>query len=408
MSSPLPQGAIKVLLLEGIHSEATRVLSQQLDATIESLPGSLGDDELMARLAQGVHILGIRSKTNLTKKILEAGKDLVAVGCFCIGTNQVDLTGAHELGIPVFNAPFANTRSVAELIIGDIISLARQIPDRTREMHQGTWKKTAIGCFEVRNKALGIIGYGHIGSQVGVMAESLGMKVTFYDIVPVLSLGNNKAVPLEELLAESDFVTLHVPETDQTKNMISAKEISAMKKGSYLLNLSRGTVVDVDALAAALRSGHLAGAAVDVYPSEPEANTKEFVTPLQNCPNTILTPHIGGSTVEAQVAIAVEVGNFFQRFMRLGSSTGAVNFPQIEPPNIRGAHRILNIHRNKPGVLRDINRIVGDLGANIRAQFLETDKALGYLIIDTDEDVSESLAAAIIALPVSIKTRVIS
>jgi D-3-phosphoglycerate dehydrogenase len=408
MSSPLPQGAIKVLLLEGVHPEGIRILSQQLDATIDALPGSISEEELITRLSNGVHILGIRSKTQLTRKILECGKDLMAVGCFCIGTNQVDLVAAHELGVPVFNAPFANTRSVAELVIGEIISLARQIPDRTREMHQGTWKKTAVGCFEVRNKSLGIIGYGHIGSQVGVMAESMGMKVTYYDIVPVLTLGNCRPASLEEVLTTSDFVTLHVPETDNTKNMITAKEIGMMKKGSYLLNLSRGSVVDVDALATALKNGHLAGAAVDVYPTEPEANTKEFVTPLQNCPNTILTPHIGGSTSEAQVAIAVEVCTFFQRFMRLGSSTGAVNFPQIEPPNIRGAHRILNIHKNKPGVLRDINKIVGDLGANIRAQFLETDKAIGYLIIDTDEDVSELLAAAIIRLPVSIKTRVIS
>lgn len=300
-----------------------------------------------------VHIVGIRSKTQVAKRVLENASKLLAVGCFCIGTDQVDLEAAERLGIPVFNSPFANTRSVAELIIAEVVCLSRKLFDVSKGCHEGRWLKSAVGCHEIRGKTLGIIGYGHIGSQLSVLAESQGMNVIFYDIIPVLPLGNSTPCKsLEEVLSNADFVTLHVPKSPQTANMIGEKEIKLMKKGAYLLNASRGTVVDLQALANALHSGHLAGAAIDVYPKEPKANGVGFETPLQNCPNTILTPHIGGSTEEAQQMIGEEVATALIKLVKSGSTVNAVNFPNLEVPFTPSSHRILNVHKNVPGVLR--------------------------------------------------------
>ena len=402
-----PKSEIKICLLENIHQSAIDVFKGE-GFQIETIPRALKEDELVAKLAEGIHILGIRSKTHVTKKALEAGKRLLSVGCFCIGTNQVDLEAANHLGVPVFNAPFSNTRSVAELVIAEIVILARNIGDRSREVHEGKWRKVATSSYEVRGKTLGIIGYGHIGSQVGVLAEAMGMRVVSYDIRSTLPMGNNR--PLESmkaLLEQSDFVTLHVPETPQTKNMIGKDELAAMKKGAYLLNLSRGTVVDVDALAAAVKSGHIAGCAIDVYPSEPESNSDDFTSVLRGLPNAILTPHIGGSTLEAQEAIGREVAGVLTKFTNAGATTGAVNFPTVDIPPLDGAHRVLNVHRNVPGVLRDINRIVSDRNGNIIAQGLATDASIGYLVMDLDKEVATDVRNDIAALPTSIKTRIL-
>jgi D-3-phosphoglycerate dehydrogenase len=397
---------LKVLLLENVHASAHELL---LDAgcRVEALPGALGEDALIERL-QGVHVLGIRSKTQVTSRVLAATPSLMTVACFCIGTNQVALNTAHDLGLPVFNAPFSNTRSVAEMIIAEIVMLARQLGDRVREVHAGKWHKVSAHCVEVRGKTLGIVGYGHIGSQVGVLAEAMGMRVVAYDIATRLPMGNTRMMDsLEEVLEASNFVTLHVPETPQTRMMIDAGAIARMKKGAMLLNASRGSVVDLDALSAALREGHLGGAAIDVYPEEPEANGDGFVSVLQGAPNVILTPHIGGSTLEAQANIGREVSTSLVRYLEVGSTVGAVNFPNLEMAPTAGSHRLLNAHRNVPGVLRDINRITSDLGANIRAQTLATDATLGYLIMDIDQDVSTAVADAVRALGTSISTRVV-
>ncbi|MBK8258344.1 MAG: phosphoglycerate dehydrogenase [Polyangiaceae bacterium] len=405
-ASAPPGATYKVLLLENIHPSADERFSGA-NLEIERLKGALKEDELIEALA-GVHMLGIRSKTQVTKRVLESASSLLSVGCFCIGTNQVDLTTANRHGVPVFNAPFSNTRSVAEMVIAEIIILARQLGDRSREVHVGKWRKVATGCYEVRGKTLGVVGYGHIGPQLGVLAEALGMRVIFYDIAAKLPMGNNKSVAsLNDLLSQSQFVSLHVPETPETKNMIGAAQLAAMPKGSYLINASRGTVVDVAALATALASGHLAGAAVDVYPSEPEANTDAFVTELANLPNVILTPHIGGSTEEAQEAIGREVSNTLTKFLTSGATAGAVNFPQVDLPPYKNAHRILNVHRNVPGVLRDVNRIVGDRNANIDSQYLSTDANIGYLIMDVEGDASADISRQIQALPTNIRTRVL-
>ena len=397
---------LKVLLLENVHASAHDLL---LDAgrKVEALSGALGEDALIERL-KGVHILGIRSKTQVTARVLASTPSLMAVSCFCIGTNQVALSTAHDLGLPVFNAPFSNTRSVAEMIISEIVMLARQLGDRVREVHAGKWNKVSAHCVEVRGKTLGIVGYGHIGSQVGVLAEAMGMRVVAYDIATKLPMGNTRMMgSLDEVLEVSNFVTLHVPETPQTRMMIDAEAIARMKKGAMLLNASRGTVVDLDALSFALRGGHLGGAAIDVYPEEPEANGDGFVSVLQGAPNVILTPHIGGSTLEAQANIGREVATSLVRYLEMGSTVGAVNFPNLEMAPTAGTHRLLNAHRNVPGVLRDINRITSDLGANIRAQTLATDSTLGYLIMDIDQDVSTSVADAVRALGTSISTRVV-
>lgn len=363
-----------VLLLENIHAVAE---AQLLEAgfQVKRVNAALKEDELIKAL-EGVQVLGIRSKTNVTKRVLESpqAKDLITVGAFCIGTNQVALEDAMRRGICVFNAPFSNTRSVAELVLAEIIMLSRQLGDRTMELHRGDWKKMATGSHEVRGKTLGVVGYGHIGSQVGVLAEFFGMKVVFYDIAAKLPMSNNAPLPtLEQLLRVSDFVTLHVPETPQTKGMLGAPQLAAMKRGACLINASRGTVVDIEALAGALQSGAVGGAAIDVYPEEPEANTsKGFKTPLQGLPNVVLTPHIGGSTLEAQESIGREVATSLQKYVLNGASAGSVNFPPCELAPTPGTHRVVHVHHNVPGVLRDVNRVVGDANANVHAQLLST------------------------------------
>jgi D-3-phosphoglycerate dehydrogenase len=401
-----PKDKIKVLLLENIHPSAHALLQAEGFA-FETVAGALGEDELCKRI-EDVHVLGIRSKTRVTAKALSNARRLLTLGCFCIGTNQVDLGAANKRGVPVFNAPFSNTRSVAEMILAEIVMLARRLGDRTREMHAGQWRKVATGSYEVRGKTLGIIGYGHIGRQLGVIAEFMGMRVVFFDVVAKLPMGNNRSVKtLEELLGQSEFVTLHVPETPQTRGMIGATELAAMRPGSFLLNASRGTVVDIAALAAAMKREHIAGAAIDVFPEEPEVNSDGFSTPLQGLPNVVMTPHVGGSTAEAQEAIGREVGAALIKFVNEGVTTGAVNFPQVDVPMTPGKHRILNVHRNVPGVLRDINRIVSDASANIVAQVLATDPDIGYLVMDLDQDVSTDVKNAMAALETNIRTRIL-
>lgn len=405
-STSFPKDQIKVLLLENIHPLA-REAFQADGFQVEALSVALNPDQLKEKI-RDVHVLGIRSKTNVTEDVLKEANRLLAVGCFCIGTNQVDLKAAKRAGIPVFNAPFGNTRSVAEMALAEIIVLARQLGQRNNEIHKGVWKKISNGCYEVRGKTLGIIGYGNIGSQVSTLAESFGMKVVYYDVISKLPLGNARVCnSLGDLLKESDFITLHVPATAQTHLMISHSELTAMKKGAYLINASRGTVVDIPALAEAIRSGHLGGAAVDVYPEEPEGNNQNFVTELQNLPNVFLTPHIGGATEEAQANIGTEVPAALIRFVNTGATLGCVNFPEVNVVSTQDGHRILNVHRNVPGVLREINRIVSELGVNIQAQSLATDADIGYLVLDTDKELSGEVKTAIQALKTSIKTRIL-
>ena len=402
----VPKSAIKVLLLENLHQSARELLLGE-SFSVETLPAALSEQALKDKL-QGVHVLGIRSKTQITPAVLAAAGDLLTIGCFCIGTNQVDLDAARARGVAVFNAPFSNTRSVAELMIAEIILLARQLGDRSRDLHDGKWRKSAEQSYEVRGKTLGIIGYGHIGSQVGVLAESFGMRVIFYDVISKLPMGNNHAcAAMAEVLAQADFVCLHVPETVQTRHLVGAEALAQMKPGSYLLNASRGSVVDIEALAGALRSHHLSGAAVDVYPEEPEGHSDTFTTELQGLANVILTPHIGGSTLEAQAAIGREVGSALTNFVNRGTTMGAVNFPQVELPPSRATHRILNVHQNVPGVLRDINKIVSDCNANIHSQVLATDPSVGYLVMDLDHDVSTDVCDAMARLATNIRTRIL-
>ena len=404
----------KALLVENIHPSAVTLLSHA-GFEVETLKSALRADEMAAKLA-GVQLLGIRSKTQVTQRALEGAADLVALGCFCIGTNQVDLGAANALGVPVFNAPFSNTRSVAELVIGEIIALSRQLGDRSREVHEGKWRKVSAGCFEVRGKTLGIVGYGHIGSQLGVLAESMGLRVVFFDVATKLPMGNNRALAsLVELLAISDFVTLHVPATRDTQGMMGAAQVAEMKRGSYLINASRGTVADLASLAAAIGSGHIAGAAVDVYPDEPEGASDAFASPLRNLPNVILTPHIGGSTEEAQEMIGREVASSLIKLVDCGTTTASVNFPNIELPMTKGLHRVLNVHRNVPGVLGDVNRIVSQHGGNIRGQTLSTDAGIGYLVMDLEvtggvhgQSVAMAVAGDIARLATNIKTRVVA
>jgi len=401
-------GDLRVLLLENIHATAHSHFSTDPRVRLTLEKGAFSPEQLIERI-KGVHVLGIRSKTHVTPEVIAAANELLAIGCFCIGTNQVALDAANAKGIPVFNAPFSNTRSVAELVIGELIMLTRHLPERAREMHEGRWKKMATGSHEVRGKTLGIVGYGHIGSQVGVLAEAFGMRVIYFDVSSRLPMGNNQSVDsLDAVLARSDFVTLHVPETPQTRMMIGATELARMKKGAHLINASRGSVVDVDALALALKEGHLAGAAVDVFPEEPATNDDAFESPLRGMPNVILTPHIAGSTEEAQAAIGKEVAASLLNLLRTGGTMGAVNFPQVELAPNPGTHRIVNVHRNVPGVLRDINRIVSDLNANIHAQVLSTDPHLGYLLMDLDADVSSKVGTAVAALPTNMHTRILS
>lgn len=398
--------AIKVLLLENIHPVAKTRLEEE-GFLVDLMSHSPTETEL-AQLIKNYQVLGIRSKTEITENILQQNSNLLSVGCFCIGTNQVDLAKANKGGVPVFNAPHSNTRSVAELVIAEMIALSRQLGDRNSLAHQGEWMKTAEGSREVRGKTLGIVGYGHIGSQVSILAEALGMKVLFFDVLKKLPLGNAQMVnTLGELLSRADFVTLHVPETVQTKDMISAKELGLMKKGSYLINASRGTVVVIEDLVQALKSKHLAGCAIDVFPVEPASNKEKFTSPLQKLSNVILTPHVGGSTEEAQYSIGLEVAESFIRYLKIGSTSGAVNFPQVDLPVNKGTHRILNVHKNEPGVLGEINGVVSKAGANILAQYLSTDANIGYLVMDVEKANALPLAEDIKSLKRSIRTRVV-
>src|SRR3569623_348885 len=401
-----PESELKILLLENIHPEAEEAFAAE-GFHVETVKGALPEDELAARV-RDVHVLGLRSKTQNTQKVRDEARRLLTVGAFCIGTNQINLAHANVRGVPVFNAPFSNTRSVAEMIIAEIVMLSRHLGARSREVHEGKWAKVAVGSHEVRGHTIGIVGYGHIGSQVGVLAEAFGMRGVFYDVVAKLPMGNNRSMAtLEEVLEVSDFVTLHVPVTPQTKNMIGPAELARMKRGACLLNASRGTVVQIDALAAAIKAGQVGGAAVDVYPSEPETNSDGFESALRNLPNMILTPHIGGSTEEAQEAIGREVSAALLKYVNQGATPGAVSFPRIALAMPKGAPRILTIHRNVPGVLRDINKIISDHNANIRSQILSTDAVGGYLIMDLDQDVSQDVKQAVAELSTSIKTRIL-
>jgi D-3-phosphoglycerate dehydrogenase len=409
MKTSFPKQDIKVLLLEGVSRSALDSFHRAGYSQIEYHEKALPEAELRARIADA-HIVGIRSRTHLTDEVLQQAKRLIAVGCFCIGTNQVDLDSARRLGVPVFNAPYSNTRSVAELVIAETIMLLRGIPQKNALCHRGGWTKSAAGSFEVRDKVLGIVGYGHIGTQVGVLAESLGMRVIFHDIESKLSLGNARAAAsLEDLLERADVVTLHVPETPATRLMIGATELSRMRTGSVLINASRGTVVDIDALAASLSSGHLSGAAVDVFPVEPKGNDDAFVSPLVGMDNVILTPHIGGSTLEAQDNIGIEVASKLVRYSDNGSTLSAVNFPEVSLPEHPRSRRLLHIHRNVPGVLSRINELFSAGNINIDAQFLQTDSEVGYVVIDVaaDEKQSAALKDQLAAIPGTLRSRVL-
>ena len=400
---------IKFLFLEGIHANAIEVLALDGYPTVRSLPRSLAGDALKAAL-KDVHFLGIRSRTELTEEILTTAPKLTAIGCFCIGTNQVNLAAAARRGIPVFNAPYSNTRSVAELVLGEIIMLLRGIPGKNALVHRGGWTKSAEGSVEVRGKTLGIVGYGHIGTQIGTLAEQLGMRVLFHDIASKLPLGNARAVPkLAMLLAESDVVSLHVPETPQTKNLIGRTQLAAMKPGAHLINAARGTVVDIAALADALERQHLAGAAIDVFPVEPKDSDEEFISPLRKFDNVILTPHIGGSTVEAQANIGTEVADKLIRYSNNGSTVTAVNFPEVTLPEHAGTgkSRLLHIHRNVPGVLAQINERFSKHHINISAQYLQTNEYIGYCVTDVDAAASEIAIDELQGVPGTILTRLL-
>ncbi|RRU21907.1 phosphoglycerate dehydrogenase [Stenotrophomonas sp. 278] len=404
-----PKQDIRVLLLEGVSQTAIDVFSAAGYSQIEVHSKALPDEELKTRIAEA-HIVGIRSRTQLSADVLAHAKRLMAVGCFCIGTNQVDLEAAELAGIPVFNAPYSNTRSVAELVIAEAIMLTRGIPQKNAECHRGGWSKSAAGSHEVRGKTLGIIGYGHIGTQVGVMAEAMGMQVIFHDIETKLSLGNARAaIDLDDLLARADIVTVHVPETAATQWMIGAPQLAKMRPGAHLINAARGTVVDIEALDAALHSGHIGGAALDVFPVEPKGNGDAFVSPLTAHDNVILTPHVGGSTLEAQDNIGVEVAAKLVRYSDNGSTLSAVNFPEVTLPEHADSLRLLHIHQNVPGVLSKVNEIFSRHNVNIDGQFLRTDPKVGYVVIDitASEEQAAGVREELAAIPGTLRTRVL-
>src|SRR5215213_2979681 len=383
-----PKDKIKILLLENISDAAVRELKQYGYAEVERINGALSEEELM-KAVKGVHLLGIRSKTKITKNVIDAADKLLAIGAFCIGVNQVDLKAATEKGVAVFNAPYSNTRSVAELIIGLSVMLIRKIADKNAAAHRGEWMKDATGSFELRGKTLGIIGYGNIGSQVSNMAEAMGMHVVYFDVATKLPHGNAKQIrDLKELLKQSNIVTLHVPSDATTRDLINADAIKSMKRGSILINHSRGDVVDLEAVRKAIKSGKLGGAAIDVFPEEPEKNGDAFACSLQNLPNVILTPHIGGSTEEAQANIGLDVTAKLVKYLELGTSEGSHTVPPVSLPPQAGTHRILHIHHNIPGVLGDINSRLSKVGINIVGQYLKTNDAIGYVILDVDSGIS--------------------
>lgn len=392
MALSLPKDKIRFLLLEGVHDNALKVLKDAGYSNIEYLAQALDPEELVEKI-KDAHFVGIRSRTQLTREVLEQADKLIAIGCFCIGTNQVDLDAARELGIPVFNAPYSNTRSVAELVLAEAIMLYRGIPEKNAVVHRGGWGKSAKNSHEVRGKVMGIVGYGSIGSQLSVLAEGLGMKVIYHDVVTKLPLGNATQVgSLNELLEQADIVTLHVPDLPSTRYMMKAEQFNQMKDGSYFINAARGTCVEIDDLAAALESGKILGAAVDVFPKEPKSADEEFESPLRKFDNVILTPHIGGSTQEAQANIGLEVAEKFVKYSDAGDTVTSVNFPQVSVPVKEGSHRLLHIHKNVPGVLSQINLSFAQAGINILAQSLMTEGDVGYLVMDVDNsDSTEAL-----------------
>lgn len=404
-STSLEKSKIKILLLEGVHQSAVDTLNAQGYTSIEYITGSLPEDDLIEKI-KDVHFIGIRSRTQLTEKVLGAAEKLIAVGCFCIGTNQVDLQAATERGIVVFNAPYSNTRSVAELVLAEAIILLRGVAEKNAKAHRGIWQKTATNSYEIRGKKLGIVGYGSIGSQLSVLAESLGMIVYFYDVVTKLPLGNaSQIASLDELLATCDVISLHVPETRSTKDMMGAAQFEKIKQDAIFINAARGTVVDIDALCGALESGRVLGAAVDVFPVEPRSNNDEFISPLRAFDNVILTPHVGGSTMEAQENIGYEVAEKLAKYSDNGSTITSVNFPEVALPAHANVHRLLHVHRNIPGILSKINTVFSENNVNISGQYLQTNDKVGYVVVDVDADYSEMALEKILEIEGTIRAR---
>ena len=402
-----PKDKIKILMLENISDAAIKVFKDAGYADIKKISGALSEEQLINEIKH-VHMVGIRSKTQITEKVLQHAEKLQAIGCFCIGTNQVNLSAARKKGIVVFNAPYSNTRSVAELVIGASIILIRKILDKNKAAHEGQWNKDAKGSFEIRGKTLGIIGYGNIGSQVSILAESLGMKVIFYDTVTKLPLGNAESrKTLKDVVSKADIITLHIPETQQTKNLINKNLLKQFKKDSILINFARGEVVELDALAAALKNGHLSGAAIDVFPVEPEKNGDPFSSPLQNIPNVLLTPHIGGSTEEAQYNIGEDVSAKLLQYLEMGATTGSHTVPELNLSPQEGTHRILHIHTNVPGVLSEINTTLSENKINVLGQYLKTNDEIGYVVLDIDKKLSKNAVELLRKVKGSLKVRLL-
>ncbi|MFN6375593.1 MAG: phosphoglycerate dehydrogenase [Chitinophagia bacterium] len=402
-----PKDKIKILFLENISETAIKTFREAGYSDIKKVSGALSEDQLIQEI-KNVHLIGIRSKTQITEKVLQHAEKLQAIGCFCIGTNQVNLNAARKRGVVVFNAPYSNTRSVAELVIGASIILIRKILDKNKAAHDGIWNKDAKGSFELRGKKLGIIGYGNIGSQVSILAEAMGMKVLYYDVLTKLPLGNAESrKSLKDLVSDSDIVTLHIPETNQTKNIINKNLLKQFKKDSILINFARGEVVDLDALAASLKEGHLSGAAIDVFPWEPEKNGDSFTSPLQHLSNVLLTPHIGGSTEEAQLNIGEDVSQKLLQFLEMGSTYGSHTVPALSLTPLEGTHRILHIHHNVPGVLSEINSTLSDLKVNVLGQYLKTNEAIGYVVLDVDKKLSKNAADLLRSVKGTVKVRLL-
>lgn len=402
-----PKEKVNILFLENISDAAVSFFKEEGYSSVRKLSGALPEDELV-KAVKDVHLLGIRSKSQITPRVLAAAQKLQAIGCFCIGVNQVDLKAARNMGVVVFNAPYSNTRSVAELVISSAIMLIRRIPDKNRAAHDGIWLKESKGSYELRGKTLGIVGYGNIGTQVSVLAEALGMRVLYYDVITKLPLGNaTQCKSLTELTAQSDVVTLHVPELPSTRNLISAEALQHFKKGSILINYARGEVVDLDALAAAIREQRMSGAAIDVFPVEPEKNGDRFSTPLQGLPNVILTPHIGGSTEEAQHNIGEDVSHKLYNYLESGVSIGSHTVPSLNVPPLEGAHRILHIHKNVPGVLSAINSELSSNGINILGQYLKTNEDVGYVVLDLDKKLSDKALGILKEVNGTLKVRLL-
>lgn len=402
-----PREKVNILFLENISDSAVKLFRDEGYTSVRKLGGAMSEDDLIREI-KDVHLLGIRSKTHITAKVLEAASKLQAIGCFCIGTNQVDLKTARNRGVVVFNAPYSNTRSVAELVIASSIMLIRRIPDKNLAAHEGKWMKDARGSFELRGKTIGIVGYGNIGTQVSVLAEAMGMKVLFYDVITKMPLGN--AIPsksLKELISEADIVTLHVPELPGTRNLISKEALKNFKKGSILINYARGEVVDLDALRTAILEKNISGAAIDVYPVEPEKNGDTFKTPLQGLPNVILTPHIGGSTEEAQLNIGEDVSNKLYQYLETGITIGSHTLPPLNVPAVEGSHRLLHIHKNIPGVLSAINAELSNNGINILGQYLKTNDEVGYVVLDLDQKLSKKAADILKKVKGTMKVRLL-